>query len=229
MRAGDVIASAGTRRRLGRSLGEVCGWLWPQDCQTCGRALDGRPALCVDDNGAFATASLHHPQCRAATWNESARMPVSGAAGLSWTSRAWTDLALVRREEGLDPRPFLLVNPGLEMVFLRRSDDGWEPEIAKPFPAAGLQPVGEVEVGRPLAGLAATLSHGKVTVRFRIPPFDAYSSTVDDSFTARARAAGGLLFGVTHLVNPADPVTADQMDMLMLAGPLLMGWAGLSS
>lgn len=228
MRAGDVIASAGTRKRLGRALGEVCAWLWPQDCQTCGQVLERQPALCVDDTGAFAAASLHHPRCRAATWNESAHVGVSEAAGLSWTSRAWTDLPLIHGDKGPDPRPFLLVNPGLEMVFLYRSDDGWRPEIPKPFPAAGLQQVGEVEVDRPVAGLAAALSRRRVTVRFLIPPFSAYSSPVDDSFTARARAVGGLLFGVTHLVNPANPVSGDQMDMLMLTGTLRMGWVQLA-
>lgn len=46
MKADDVLVSAGAKKRLGPVLGEVCGWLWPEDCQTCGRALAGqRPAL----------------------------------------------------------------------------------------------------------------------------------------------------------------------------------------
>jgi hypothetical protein len=224
-----VIASAGTRKRLGPALGEVCGWLWPKDCQTCGQPLKGQPALCVDDYDTFAAASLHHPGCRPAAWNESADLSVSGSANVSWASRAWTDFPLIGDEAGLDPRPFLLVNPSLEMVFLRHSDDGWQPEIAESYPASGLQPVGQVEVDHPVRGLAASLSGGAVTVRLLGPPFEAYSSQVDSSFTRRAREAGGLLFGVTHLVNPATPVSGDQMSMLMLTGTILMGWVGAGS
>lgn len=106
-------------------LGEVCGWLWPKDCQTCGRAIGGqRPALCVDNQGAYAYASLHHSGCRHADWSESGGIGVGGGVNLSWTSRAWPGLPLVLgdgNEVEVDPRPFVLVNPGLEMVFLKPS------------------------------------------------------------------------------------------------------------
>jgi len=132
VRASDVIASAATRKRLGPALGEICGWLWPEDCQTCGQPLKGQPSLCIDDYDTFATASLHHQACRRATWTESAHM--SPGPGISWTSQAWTELPLFRDEGVPDPRPFLMVNSGLEMVFLQYSQDGWQPEIAKAFP-----------------------------------------------------------------------------------------------
>jgi hypothetical protein len=78
MRSSDVAASKGVKTRLGATLGEVCGWLWPKDCQTCGRALaDQQPALCADNHGAFAIASLHHPECRGAEWNDSASIALS--------------------------------------------------------------------------------------------------------------------------------------------------------
>ena len=229
MKAGDVIASAATRKRLGPALGEVCGWLWPKDCQTCGKPLTGQPTLCVDDFDAFAMAALHHRGCRAAVWNESGHMRVGYGANTSWSSQAWSGFPLVRAGAGPDPRPFLLVNPGLEMVFLKHSDDGWEPEIAKSFPAAGLQPVGQVEIDRPVKGAAASLSGGAVTVRLLDPPFEAYAASVDGPFIRQAREAGGLLFGVTHLVNPAMPVSRDHIDMLMLTGTVLLGWVSLRS
>jgi hypothetical protein len=229
MRASDVIASAGTRKRLGPALGEICGWLWPKDCQTCGQALKGQPALCVDNYDAFAAASLHHPRCRPAAWNESAHMSVSQGANISWTSQAWVGFPLIRGERGMDPRPLLLVNPSLEMVFLARADDGWQPEIAQSFPAAGLQPAGSVEVDRPVHGLAASLSAGAVAVRQLVPPFEVYTSPAEAPFISQVQETGGLLFGVTHLVNPATPVSADQMDMLMLTGTVLMGWTSLRS
>ena len=208
----------------------MCGRLWPEDCQTCGRALGGQqPALCVDDHGAFAVASLHHPKCRRTEWNDSGSTALSDAANLSWTSRAWASLPLIRGERDADPCPFVLVNPGLEMVFLTRSADGWEPELAKSFPAAGLQPVGEVAAGRPVSGFAAELSSGTVAVRQLVPPFEVYTTGINTAFAHQAREKGGLLFGVTHLVNPATPVTGDQMDVLMLTGSVLMGWVSLRS
>lgn len=88
MRASDVIASAGTRKRLGPGLGEVCGWLWPQDCQTCGRALNGQPALYVDNYDAFAAVSLHHPRCRP---------PPGTSPGTSPSTRARTSARRARR------------------------------------------------------------------------------------------------------------------------------------
>ena len=228
MRFSDVIASAGTRKRLGPALGEVCGWLWPQDCQTCGQPLEGQPALCVDDRDAFAVATLHHPGCRPAAWNESAFVSVSQSANVSWRSQAWASFPLVRGGEAeRDLRPFLMVNPSLEMVFLTRSGDGWEPEIAKSFSAAGLQPVGLVEVDRPVSGLAASLSAGAATVRQLGPPFEAYTSSVDERFIRQARDKGGLLFGITHLVNPGTPVSTGQIEMLMRTRTILMGWVSL--
>jgi hypothetical protein len=227
VKAGDVIASAGTKKRLGPALGEVCGWLWPQDCQTCGRALAGqRPALCVDDHMAFAVATLHHQRCRKPVWNDSGQMTASPAAYVSWTSRAWAGLPLIHGGEK-DPRPFVLVNPGLEMVFLGRPADGWQPQLPDSFAAAGLQKVGEVAVDRPVSGLAAQLSPGAVTVRFLVPPFEAYATEVDGSFARRARELRGLLFGVSHLVNPAELLTGQHVDTLMLTGTILIGWVGL--
>jgi hypothetical protein len=121
----------------------------------------------------------------------------------------------VSGEGGADPRPFVLVNPGLEMIFLVRSEDGWEPELAKSFPAAGLQRVGEVAVDRPVSGFAASVSSGMVALRQLVLPLEVYTAGIDTAgidtaFAQQAREKGGVLFGVTHLVNPATPVTTDQ-------------------
>jgi hypothetical protein len=125
--------------------------------------------------------------------------------------------------------PFMLVNPGLEMVFLGRSEDGWQPQLPNPFAAAGLQRVGEVIADRPVRGLAARLDKRSVTVSFLIPPFETYSAGTDDSFRSRARELNGLLFGVTHLVNPAEQLTGADLDTLMLTSTILLGWVGLRS
>lgn len=62
-----------------------------------------------------------------------------------------------------------------------------------------------------------------------MPPFEVYTTGINTAFAHQAREKGGLLFGVTHLVNPATPVTGDQMDVLMLTGSVLMGWVSLRS
>ena len=122
-----------------------------------------------------------------------------------------------------------MVNPSLEMVFLARSGDGWEPEVAKSFSAAGLQPVGLVEVDRPVSGLVASLTAEAVTVRQLVPPFEVYTSSVDELFISQARDKGGLLFGITHLVNPGTPVSKGQIDMLLRTKTIVMGWVSLRS
>jgi hypothetical protein len=91
------------------------------DCQTCGRSLGAKPpALCIDDVEDFATASLHHARCRPAEWNDQGPIPHTGGARLSYVTRM-VMMPLVHGEQK-DPRPMLLVNPSLEMVFLERDD-----------------------------------------------------------------------------------------------------------
>jgi hypothetical protein len=75
--------------------------------------------------------------------------------------------------------------------------------------------------------MTAFLSPGAVTVRHLGPPFEAYTSPTDEPFISRVQETNGLLFGVTHLVNPATPVSEDQMDMLVMTSSILMGWVGL--
>ena len=82
-----------------------------------------------------------------------------------------------------------------------------------------------MEVDRPVSGLAASLSAGAATVRQLGPPFEAYTSSVDERFIRQARDKGGLLFGITHLVNPGTPpVSTGQIEMLMRTRTILMGW-----
>src|SRR5262245_2078013 len=70
MAVAKMLISPDIKDKLGDDgVSEVSGWLWPRDCQTCGRKLGARPpALCVDDVITFALASLHHQQCRAPAW-----------------------------------------------------------------------------------------------------------------------------------------------------------------
>jgi len=72
--------------------------------------------LCVDDVSEFATASLHHPRCRPARWNDGSVIYAAGGDMVSWCARTFMLPAMAGRKA--DPRPVLLVNPGLEMIML---------------------------------------------------------------------------------------------------------------
>jgi hypothetical protein len=113
------------------------------------------------------------------------------------------------------------------MVFLARAGGCWRPQISPLFTAAGLQRAGEVQIDCPTEGLAASLHSGTVTVRLNGFPFEVYSSPADDIFAARARKAGGLLFGVTQILNPADPVTGDQVLTLIRTRTIWLAWVAI--
>ena len=70
---GKLILPGDVQQRLGDDgLAELTACLWAVDCQSCGRLLGAEPpAVCVDDLGGVAIASLHHPRCRLPGWNES--------------------------------------------------------------------------------------------------------------------------------------------------------------
>lgn len=152
----EVQCDQKTRDILGDDgIAEVTGSLWAGDCQSCGRPLGGEPpALCVDDAVTYATASLHHSRCRPAAWNDGSVIYLAGGANLSWTSLSFMLPAMAGRKA--DPRPAMLLNPGLEMIFLEPSGGGWRTGYAKWFTKSGMVPPGRrLRLQRPLPGLTA--------------------------------------------------------------------------
>ncbi len=153
----EVLCDQKTKDKLGEDgLGEVTASLWAEDCQTCGRKLGSKPpALCVDDAGRYATASLHHPRCRPPGWNDGSVIFAAGGANLSWTSLSFVLPAMSGRKA--DPRPAMLVNPGLEMIFLEPRQGAWHPAYHRQFTSLGLVPPGrKLRLTRP--GMAAPLA-----------------------------------------------------------------------
>jgi hypothetical protein len=129
-----------TRSRLGDdALEEVLASLWPGDCQSCGQSLGGElPVLLVDDLGLLTRASLHHAACRAPAWNDSSLITTSSAGLVTWRTVV---LLLPFRAGGEEIRVAgLLVNPGLEEVWLVADDDAWHPSFDPGFAAVGLHP-----------------------------------------------------------------------------------------
>ncbi|MEV0588010.1 hypothetical protein [Nonomuraea sp. NPDC050310] len=100
----------------------------------------------------FAVASLHHPRCRASEWREQGHHAISGDF-VSWRARAMI-VPLMHGDEPA-PRPMLLVNPGLESIFLRPDEQGgWQVTVGDVFHAAGLRPPGSADQHRLPIGVA---------------------------------------------------------------------------
>jgi hypothetical protein len=153
-------------------------------------------------------------------------MAVSLSAAVSWKSRAWVDPSFLHGDEE-DPQPFLLINPALERIFLRQVRGDWRPHLPDGFAAAGLQKVGQVVIDLPVSGLAGRLEGGMLTVRLLGPPFEAYITRVDGPFIRRARELGYVVLCITHVVNPSEQLSGEDMVTLMHSKAVLLGAVAL--
>ena len=207
-------------------LRDLCTSMWAVDCQTCGRFLgDEAPALCVDDSIVFAYATLHHPSCHPPEWNDSGVAIRPSGDHLSYITTMLM-LPLLRGQQE-QMWPMLLINPGLEGVTLAPDEhQQWRVRPNAGFSAAGLVPVGQVKIGKPVTGATAFVSETSIAVTFDDAPFGVYEAPADEPFRESARARGGILAGVTHALHPGE-LTQESFDNALVAGKILMGWVGL--
>jgi hypothetical protein len=230
----EVLCDQKTRDKLGEDgLARVTAKLWAGDCQTCGRPLGSTPpALCIDDVGEWATAALHHSRCRPAVWNDGSTILAAWGAQLSWTALSFMLPAMTAREA--DPRPVMLLNPGLEMIFLKPQRGTWRPGYARQFTALGLVPPGrKLRFDRPLPGASAWLAVDLISVTVEGPPEAIYEANADRNVVARARELSGLLLMVTHTLDPARLYAAPDrawqgLRELLQSGQLICGWVGVN-
>ncbi len=223
-----------TRDILGdEGIAEVTANLWAKDCQSCGRPLGSEPpALCIDDASTYATASLHHPRCRSASWNDDSLIYVVGGANLSWTTLSFMLPAMTGRKA--DSRPVMLLNPGLEMIFLEPGQGTWRPGYASWFTASGMVPPGrQLRLQRPLRGVSAWLADDLISVTVESPPESIYEATATREVVTRARKLHGVVFMVTHALDPASLYAApdrawQSIRQLMGCGRAICGWVGAS-
>jgi hypothetical protein len=121
----------------------------------------------VDELGGYATAGLHHRRCRPPGWNDSSLIITSSGDVLSWQACAILLPGVLGRLP--DPRPALLVNPGLEQISLKPASGTWRPGYEAPFEALGLVPPGpELLLNRPVTGATAWLGAGEVSVSIEL-------------------------------------------------------------
>lgn len=219
----DRISDSGVR--------ELADWLWPVDCQTCGRPLGGHPpALCVDDMIAFAAASLHHEKCRAPGWNESGTVAPTGNLVTHRTRLFMLPLNDGRKDR---PTPALLVNPTMELVMLHRDNRTWRPEFLASFTHAGMrQPGPETELYKPAKGMSARLAPDAVTVILPQPSAaDSYTCGLgagDEAFYREIDRQRGVMLAASHAIDPHSADLGQQLDSAFRSGRILLGWVPLS-
>ena len=205
-------------------LTQVMASLYPVDCQTCGRPIgSARPILHVDDFGAHADAALHHSGCKTSEWNRAnsaGLLTIRGAFSQAYLS--WTCLPLLLPTNAGN-LPMLLVNPGLEVIRLGRNPSGqWRVQMEAQYRDAGLTP--QLLLGKPIEGATARISNGRVFVRMRRAPFQTYDCEFSDQTGTEMWKLRGLIFAVTHAVNPADVSVMHNLEPVFAGDRSLIGW-----
>ena len=124
----------------------------------------------------------------------------------------------------------VVLNPGLEAVGLRRDDAGqWRVSHAAWYPDAGLCPPGTgLRLDEPLPAVTATLTTAGVSVTVQGSPEGPFTSSVPTGFAATVRARGGLLFAVTHAIDPSRITTLADLQPVVQGDRTLVGWATLA-
>jgi hypothetical protein len=231
----ELLCDEKTESRLGETgLAEVRACLHAADCQTCGRPLGaGPPALVVDDVVTFAYASLHHRGCRAPGWNDGSVLTVTGGATVTWSARTVLMPATYgRRGQHPDPRPALIVNPGLESILLERRGGRWQPGHDAQLRAAGLVPPGrQLRLDRPVPGVTARAAGGDIAVTITGPLPVTYDAEADPPITARALELRGVLLIMTSAVNPGELTSRTgpaQIGGALTSPSTLAGWVALN-
>jgi len=227
-----MLLSPDVQDKLGREgLAELAASLWPVDCQTCGRPLGSAPpALCVDDIGPFARASLHHQQCRAPEWNEGV---ITGSGGAFVTYRTRLVMLPLSSGTGHDSLPTMLVNPSLESVFLHPVDGTWRPQLPLEFAQAGMVPPGpQLRLYQPIRGVTARLTNDAITVTMPPPAAtDVYECELaesDTQFYREISSKRGIKLAATYVADPASDDGARQLWDAMRTGRVLCGWVALT-
>lgn len=139
--AGQAVVDKKITRQLGeQTVRLVLSSLWPVDCQTCGRPFQGtRPALSIEVGGPILTAALHHQDCRASAWNDSGPLHLSGQALLSYRCNTIVLPTTIGDEREPGTMPIVVLNPGLEMLFLEKDAGGqWQIATEAAYAQAGL-------------------------------------------------------------------------------------------
>lgn len=120
----------------------------------------------------------------------------------------------------------LLVNPGLEEVWLTKDASGWHPCLEPAFAAAGLtHPAHGIPIGNPAAGVTGHLTRTALSAEIT-GRTEQYTCAAEPAIRAAAAKLGGFVLIITHTTDPCQ-LTPDKL-MEVFASPVtLVGWAQL--
>jgi hypothetical protein len=233
MAVGKMLITQETKQELGPAgMSVVTANLWPVDCQTCGKPLGERPpALCVQDMMIFAYANLHHPECHEPEWGDGTEMPSGSQPVLSHVTRML--MLPITKDNRPRPTPLMLINPGLEGIFLHRDEQQqWRLQHQATFREAGLYPPGKnLIVDSPIDGALVRLTDDSVAVTMQVLPYDTYECGLvpgpDDQFRQQITKLGGTMLGITHALHPHDDDLGPKLDQVLRTGQIILGWVGL--
>lgn len=233
---GTFLTDPTTRGEFGeQGLALLRTRLYPKDCQTCDRPLDGRvPSLVVDDQGFCEIATLHHPDCRPPGWHPDP--PAVFGAGTP-TFRSHLSLMPFMTEKGRALTAVVVVNPTLERMTMARGSDGtWH--VANVFPSLG--PVSDLFDPQIMAAAQSAVRRFLVTPAQPGPAGDAMAGQIlldgevwwtvpltRRAMTVVRRFAGAALL-VTHSVDVgslglrADP--SPELESLLEDPDTFGGW-----
>jgi hypothetical protein len=229
-----VRVSRRTVDELGRDgIAELAEHLWAGNCQTCGTPLGAeRPALLVDDLMVSALASLHHPHCLRPEWNDGGGIRMTSSELVTHLTRAlMVPLPFGGTGRPAEQRPALLVNPGLEMVMLRRgADRRWRVATVDLHTHHGLHPADarlhHLSPDRPVAGVRARLTGAGLRVEL---PHATWTAAVEPAFGAEVRRSAGFLLAVTTMLRPDGHAPLQSLVAAVRAGQVATGWVATAS
>ncbi|TYC08715.1 hypothetical protein FXF65_38225 [Actinomadura syzygii] len=174
--------------------------------------------------GEFALASLHHDRCRRSGWNDSGH--VSGAPSSMPTLSNASQMLVLSFPGRPGQWAMMVTNPALEAIPIRPAGDGWAVSL-RPLTDVGLK-AAELEIGAAAAvpGATAAAGAGSATVTMTVLPFDSYTAPAGAPELRLAREQGGLVWGVSYALHPAN-LTDAAMGAEMKSGRLIAGWVAL--
>lgn len=228
MKPTDVIVAPECLARLGiDGLARVAASLHPgktAECQTCVKPLGGTlTSLTIDmlaqrrdggGDGAYAVARLHHVTCAPSRWNDSAMVVLTNAA----PTFSMTSMLVTGKKAG-EQLAVTMLNPGLDMMYLRQVGGQWIPSMPERFRKAGMVSNVGCDGWPPAAnGITARIVSGGIQIAGPSEE-DVYpehgGGHAPGDMVRVIRRQRRLLFVLTHAINPSEIRSIGELQMVM--------------
>ncbi|WP_441947275.1 hypothetical protein [Nocardia sp. 2TAF39] len=182
---------------------------------------------------AVASATLHHPDCQAARWDDNPINQTGPAAALlNFVARAVLLPTYVESTGAQVWRPFLLVNPGLEQVILADHGGQWRVATTNYYAQYGLGAGGEIlRVDNTVPNALATLDDSGVVTVLLGDLRAGWSSPCDPELADRIRELDGIALAVSSAFHPAHEIKdlVQEFAGAISEGQVAGGWVRLTT